>query len=191
MQLKSLLSALTAIIAAALVFAAPVVAQEGPAPEPEGYRTDTYRAPVPATLKGGTVIDTEAAEVLKKDGKAVFIDVFPQAPKPPSLPKTTVWRTPKHETITGAVWLANVGYGVLNPQFEQYFRAGLEKFAGGDKSKPLVFFCLRNCWMSWNAAKRAIEWGYTNVNWYPDGTDGWKEWDLPTEKRTPEELGGS
>ena len=28
--------------------------------------------------------------------------------------------------------------------------------------------------MSWNAAKRALSWGYSNVAWYPDGTDGWR-----------------
>ena len=27
--------------------------------------------------------------------------------------------------------------------------------------------------MSWNAAKRAVEDGYTRVFWYPDGVDGW------------------
>jgi rhodanese-related sulfurtransferase len=29
--------------------------------------------------------------------------------------------------------------------------------------------------MSWNAAKRALSYGYTNVDWYSDGTDGWQE----------------
>ena len=29
------------------------------------------------------------------------------------------------------------------------------------------------CWMSWNAAKRAVALGYTGVNWFPEGSDGW------------------
>jgi hypothetical protein len=29
--------------------------------------------------------------------------------------------------------------------------------------------------MSWNAAKRALEWGYKTVIWFPDGTDAWLE----------------
>ena len=29
--------------------------------------------------------------------------------------------------------------------------------------------------MSWNAAKRILSMGFTNVAWYPDGTDGWTE----------------
>ena len=27
--------------------------------------------------------------------------------------------------------------------------------------------------MSWNAAKRAVALGYSAVNWYPEGVDGW------------------
>lgn len=204
MQLKTLL---TSMVAAAMLTASALAAEPPPnttldvntaqahveqervgnknAPEPGDYRTGEYRAPVPATLKGGKVIDTDAAEALFKSGD-VFIDVFPQAPKPANLPKSTVWREPKHTTIKGAVWLPNVGYGVLNDEFEKYFRDGLARLTGGDKAKPLVFFCLRDCWMSWNAAKRALEWGHTDVTWYPDGVDGWKEWNLQVEDRTAE-----
>ena len=39
----------------------------------------------------------------------------------------------------------------------------------------IVIYCLRDCWMSWNAAKRAMTMGYRNVVWYPDGTDGWED----------------
>jgi hypothetical protein len=39
--------------------------------------------------------------------------------------------------------------------------------------------------MSWNAARRALEWGYTAVIWYPDGTDGWDFEDLPLEPNRP------
>jgi PQQ-dependent catabolism-associated CXXCW motif protein len=48
-----------------------------------------------------------------------------------------------------------------------------------------VVYCLKDCWMSWNAAKRALAMGYTNVAWYPDGTDGWASADLPLEQATP------
>ena len=50
----------------------------------------------------------------------------------------------------------------------------------------LVFYCLRSCWMSWNAARRALAIGYTNVVWYPDGTDGWEDALLPLADSTPE-----
>jgi PQQ-dependent catabolism-associated CXXCW motif protein len=149
-------------------------AATGEVPEPEGYRTDGYRMPVPRTLKGAVVIDADRADALMKDGAAVFVDVYPRAPKPPNLPAGTVWRDPAHATIAGTHWLPNVGYGVLSPDFENYFRTRLEALTGKDKAKPVVFFCLKDCWMSWNAAKRAISWGHTSVMWFPDGTDGWQ-----------------
>ena len=90
---------------------------------------------------------------------------------------------PPRENIPGSVWLPNVGYGELSAEFADYFRTELERLTGGDKSKPLVFYCDANCWMSWNAAKRAMTYGYSAVQWYPDGTDGWKEADLPLESR--------
>jgi PQQ-dependent catabolism-associated CXXCW motif protein len=130
--------------------------------------------PVPKTLKGAATIDADRAEALLKEQGAVFIDVYPRAPKPPNLPAGTVWRDPAHATIAGTHWLPNVGYGVLSPEFETYFRTRLEALTGNDKSKPVVFFCLKDCWMSWNAAKRAISWGYSSVLWFPDGTDGWQ-----------------
>jgi rhodanese-related sulfurtransferase len=40
--------------------------------------------------------------------------------------------------------------------------------------------------MSWNAAKRALQTGYTNVIWYPEGTEGWSEENYPLEERRPE-----
>ncbi len=150
---------------------------------------EDYRSPVPETVKGGRVVDGAEAEKLwaqTADSRAVFIDVFPQAPKPPNLPEGTIWRTPKRISIEGAHWLPNVGNGVLSPPIEAYFREGLERLTQGDKSRAVVFFCLRDCWMSWNAAKRAAEWGYSNVIWFPDGIDAWVEFDLATTKLEPE-----
>ena len=40
--------------------------------------------------------------------------------------------------------------------------------------------------MSWNAAKRALELGYSDVAWYPEGTDGWLIAGLPLQDATPE-----
>lgn len=154
-------------------------------PEPDSYRTDEYRKPVPATLKGATVLTADKAGELWTKKAAVFVDVYPKAPKPPNLPAGTYWREPIHHTIENATWLANVGYGVLAPAVEDYFKMNLEKLTSGDKSKAVVFYCLRDCWMSWNAAKRALTYGYTNVNWFPDGTDGWQEIGLPVTDVKP------
>jgi PQQ-dependent catabolism-associated CXXCW motif protein len=143
--------------------------------EPDGYRTDDYRKPVPLTLKGATVLSVSDAMKVWSAKSAVFIDVYPHPPKPANLPPGTLWRETTHQSIEDAVWLPNVGYGVLSATSDSYFRRNLEALAHGDKAKQLVFFCLRNCWMSWNAAKRALSYGYTNVDWYRDGTDGWQE----------------
>jgi PQQ-dependent catabolism-associated CXXCW motif protein len=154
--------------------------------EPETYRTDEYRKPVPATLKGAKVITAGEASALWTAKSAVFIDVYPHAPKPDNLPATTIWREPQHFTIENAKWLANVGYGVLSADAESYFKRNLEKLTGGDKAKPLVFFCLRNCWMSWNSSKRALTYGYTNINWFSEGTDAWQEIGQPITEAKPE-----
>jgi PQQ-dependent catabolism-associated CXXCW motif protein len=154
--------------------------------EPEGYRTEDYRAPTPATLRGARVVATLEAEQIWKAGGAIFIDVMPHAPRPANLPPDTIWRDKPRRNIPGSVWLADVGYGALAPVTESYLRAGLARATGGDRTKMLVVYCLRDCWMSWNAAKRIHSMGYANVVWYPDGTEGWTEAGLPLKESTPE-----
>lgn len=153
--------------------------------EPADYRMDHFRAPVPETLKGATVVGNDAAYKLWQDGNTVFIDVLPQAPKPPGLPASVIWRDKPRDTIRGATWLPNVGYGKLHPDMHAFFRQNLEQLTGGDKAKSVLFFCLQDCWMSWNAAKRALEMGYSNVSWFPDGTDAWAFHDHPLESVMP------
>jgi len=151
----------------------------GPVAEPSDYRMEDFRTPVPATLRGARVLsEEEAADVWNKNG-GIFIDVYPQAPKPPGLPAGTFWREPVHRSIEGAQWLPNVGYGALSPAMDEYFRQRLETFSKGKRDAALIFFCLKDCWMSWNAAKRALEYGYTNVMWFRDGTDGWQQLGYP------------
>ncbi len=87
------------------------------------------------------------------------------------------------------MWLPNVGLGILPADLRDHFAAVLERLTGSDHSKPLVFFCNRDCWMSWNAAKRALrELGYRNVYWYPEGVDGWKEAGLALTRTREFEL---
>ncbi|MCS0496248.1 PQQ-dependent catabolism-associated CXXCW motif protein [Ancylobacter sp. MQZ15Z-1] len=158
-----------------------------PVPEPDGYRMDAYRAPTPATLKGARVIDTAEAERLWRDKAAIFVDVLPRDVKPANLPPGTIWRDKKHDNVPGSVWLPNVGYGVLNAEMDDYFRHGLDALADGRQDAPLVFYCKTDCWMSWNAAKRAMTYGYTNIVWYPGGSDGWAQAGLPVEQAKPRE----
>ncbi len=168
-------TAVSPVAAASLNEGAGQMTQAAPPPEPNSYRTDNYRTPVPLTLKGARILSTPDAVKLWSAKTAVFIDVYPHPPKPAGLPAGTIWRESSHMTIEDAEWLPNVGYGVLSPEHDAYFRRNLSALTKGNKAKPLVFFCLRNCWMSWNAAKRALSYGYSNVAWYRDGTDGWQE----------------
>lgn len=176
-------TAMTAAVVAVVLAAAMAAAQS--VPEPADYRMDDYRAPVPATIADGAAIGPEEAYALWKDEIAGFVDVLPRAPKPANLPEGTIWRDRPHETIPGALWLPNVGYGALDEATAEYFRDGLELATGGDPSRAVVLFCLEECWMSWNAAKRAIEWGYADVRWMPEGTDGWRLWNYPLESAEP------
>jgi PQQ-dependent catabolism-associated CXXCW motif protein len=153
--------------------------------EPAGYRMEDYRAPVPATLRGAEVVTTAQAEALWRADGAVFVDVMPYTPKPAGLPVGTIWRQPVRKDIPGSIWLANVGYGAISPETSGYFRQSLAAATGSDKSRVTLFYCMTDCWMSWNAAKRAIEWGYSSVIWYPLGADGWEKAKLPLQENDP------
>lgn len=141
-------------------------------PEPEGFRGEPYRAPVPATLQGATVIDAAQAMALHEQG-VPFLDTLPRQKRPEGLPEGTIWRAETHRTIPGAVWLYDTGYDRISDVEETRLADGLADATGGDKAAPVVMFCKADCWMSWNAAKRAVALGYSAVNWFPEGVDGW------------------
>ncbi len=166
---------LAGLILAAFTFIVSPLAQERP-PEPDGYRMDDYRAPVPATLTGA------------KTG--AFIDVMPRAPKPQNLPEGTVWRDKPRLNIPGSVWLPDTGYGKLAAVTEDYLRRGLVRATAGSTTALVVVYCQADCWMSWNAAKRILAYGYSNVAWYPEGTDGWERAGLDLAESQPEPRAG-
>lgn len=153
-------------------------------PEPAGYRGEPYKASVPATLAGAEVVDADAARSLWSSGVR-FVDVLPHAPRPADLPADTIWRDPPHQSIPGATWLPDTGYEALAPETLAYMLSGLDVATAGAKDTPLVFFCKADCWMSWNAAKRAMEHGYSKVIWYPGGVDGWAAAGWPLEAVEP------
>jgi PQQ-dependent catabolism-associated CXXCW motif protein len=173
------------VVVATLALVTEVHTQQN-VPEPDGYRTENYRAPVPATLSGARVLTTAEAEAIWRDKGGVFIDVLPRAPKPPNLPDATVWRDRPRFNIPGSIWLPDTGYGKLAAATGDYLRRGIERATGGNNAALLVLYCEENCWMSWNAAKRVLSYGYPNVAWYPDGTEGWARAGLRVEQSQPE-----
>ena len=137
-------------------------------PEPAGYRLADYRAPVPASLAGAKVVTTaELQGLLRAAPSPLLVDVLPAPREPANRPAGSIWRPEPRAEIPGSVWLPNVGYGELSSEFETWFRDNLARITEGDQSRPMVFYCKANCWMSWNAAKRALAYGYREVVWYP------------------------
>jgi len=189
MMSANAMSGFAGLVLAIVVCATPANAQDK-APEPGEYRTENYRAPVPATLAGGRVLTTADAETIWRAKEGIFIDVLPRAPKPQNLPEGTVWRDKPRLNIPGSIWLPDTGYGKLAAGTEDYLRQGLAQASGGDHATLLVIYCQENCWMSWNAAKRILTYGYSNVAWYPEGTDGWERADLPLADSQPEPRTG-
>ena len=147
----------------------------------EGYRIARYRSPTPDSAAGGERIDTVSLQaLLRQQPGLALIDVQPVR-----------WQdgifllsTPRFN-LPGSLWLPNVGLGELAPDWSEYFRQGLRQASSGDLHYPLVFYCTADCWMSWNAAKRASEWGYRQVYWYAEGTDGWREAEQRLEQASP------
>ncbi len=146
---------------------------------------DHYRGPVPDTVQGATVVHTAALPALIAQRHPVLIDVLP-APEPPGDSRPGLPRMPlPHKDIPGSIWLADVGRGAIAAQKDAWFRAQLAQATHGDRTVPVVFYCLSNCWMSWNATKRAVGYGYTQAFWFPEGADGWEAAGHPTETVTP------
>jgi len=164
-------------LAILLALAAPAAAQD--------YRMDDYRAPVPREVPGGHAIDTVQAQALHATGQAIWIDVLPAPRRPEGLPRGSLWRPSPHRGIPGSLWLPEVGRGALRPEVEAWFRRTLAQATSGDADRPIVLYCLAECWMSWNAAKRAAALGHRAVYWYADGVDGWEAAGLPTEVLQP------
>jgi PQQ-dependent catabolism-associated CXXCW motif protein len=155
----------------------------------DGFRISHFLAPAPESVPGATTVSTAEVQALVANGEAALIDVLPAPRKPEGLPSTSLWLPPVRRNIPGSVWLPNVGYGRLSDDLDAYFRRNLAKAAGGVLDKKIVIYCQADCWMSWNAAKRAAIYGYKRVYWYPEGTTGWEAAGLPLAKSEPAPMG--
>jgi PQQ-dependent catabolism-associated CXXCW motif protein len=93
---------------------------------------------------------------------------------------------PAHRTLPGALWLHNGGLGDFDAAEEKRYLDTVALLAGHDKTRHLVFFCSSaQCWLSYNAALRAVRAGYANVYWYRGGIEAWRAAGLPTTGSDP------
>ena len=164
------------------------VAKPG-APEPEGFWTGDDQAPLPATVRGGKVVHVQALSkiVLASDG-TLLLDVSNRPVKPADIPEGQQWQPPLHRGIPGARWIPSVGVGAVPANIDSFFRERLAAWTGNDFERPIVIYCHEKCWLGWNAAKRAISYGYHNVSWFPEGIEGWRATGLATSELQPEKT---
>jgi PQQ-dependent catabolism-associated CXXCW motif protein len=177
---------LLALLLIGLVFNGYALAEEGMELfSAEGYRIARIHSPVPDSVPNGNTVSTNQVKTLLQDPATLLIDVLPAPVKPRDRPSGLLWLPPSGQNIPGSVWLPNVGFGGLSEELERYFRNNLDKLSANDKSRKIIIYCLADCWMSWNAAKRAASYGYSQIYWYPEGSTGWEAAGLPLEKNKP------
>ncbi|MCD6438281.1 MAG: sulfurtransferase [Halomonas sp.] len=135
----------------------------------EGYRLPPFKAPVTAPLPGVTTLDDHAFQALLESPPVILVDVY-------ALPwhNGLFLQDSAHLTIPGSIWLPNVGAASLEEEWIDYFTTALDTQRKRAEAAPLVFFCRADCWLSWNAARRAEAMGYEGLYWYPSGVDGWQ-----------------
>jgi PQQ-dependent catabolism-associated CXXCW motif protein len=144
------------------------------APEPEGFWAGPVNSAVPATITGGKVINTNQVTRLLSQAKPVVIDVSNEPTRPPGMAPDAPWLPLPQEVIPGAVWAPGAGMADIAPETDAAFRRLLSQTTGGDLDHPVVIYCHERCWLSWNAAKRAIAYGYRRIHWFPEGVEGWR-----------------
>jgi PQQ-dependent catabolism-associated CXXCW motif protein len=127
-------------------------------------------APTPTRIPGGLVISTGALNALYERDPSSFL-VFDVLGGPQGLPNAQ-----------NALPAAQAGS--FTDQTQREFGGYLQQVTRGNKDMPLVFYCQSiECWMSYNAALRAVNLGYTQVFWYRGGIEAWQAAGFKTQSR--------
>jgi PQQ-dependent catabolism-associated CXXCW motif protein len=151
------------------------------APEPSGFWTGPINSAVPATLAGGKVINSaRQLQSLLTRPATVIVDVSNAPRRPDNLATGAPWLPLPHQGIPGSLWIPGAGLGEIPPAVDDFFRRQLAAATDNDATLQVIIYCHRTCWLSWNAAKRAVGYGYRNVYWFRDGIEAWKAAHLPT-----------
>ena len=150
----------------------------------EGYRSTLYRSPTPTFHdQAQTLAPSELLALQEQQPQLLLIDVYrnPWLRGYFTLPE-------EHKNIPNSLWLANCGDGALNEQWTAYCEDNLAQATAGNFAHPIVFYCRSDCWLGWNAIKRAHALGYNNLYWLRDGIDGWEQAGLVLEQAQPAPL---
>ena len=130
--------------------------------------TESLHAPTPMSVPGARTIDTRGLSLLMRDPERhpLLFHVLGSA-----------------EHLPGAVAATPAGQGgSFDDAAQREFGQFLQRMSRGDASVPMVFYCGgTHCWMSYNAALRAVHLGYRNVAWYRGGIEAWRNAGLPIE----------
>ena len=149
-----------------------------------GYRVDIR--PQQGDRDGGDPPDPVTVALLRPDIDAILIDVLPA--EGGHREADGRWRLARERpSIPGAHWFPEAGRGDLSPAIDRWFQEGLARLTGGARDRMIITFCLADCWMGWNAARRLRALGYTNIWWLAEGTDGWRDLGRPLINARPEE----
>lgn len=161
------------------------------AAEPSGFWTGPVNAPTPLSLTGGTVVhNARQLRTLLQQGGTVIVDVSNAPRRPESLAPGAPWLPLPHRAIPGSLWIPDVGQGEIPVAVDDFYRQRLAEATQEHLARPVIIYCHESCWLSWNAAKRAISYGYRNVYWYRDGIEGWKAAGYPTSVIEPQVAPG-
>lgn len=149
-----------------------------------GYRIAAYRGIVFGPPPGVRRIDAATVARLVDAGRATLIDVVPAEGGVRGA--DGVWRLAREERgIPGAAWFPEAGRGEPDPAIERWFLAGVRSLHARRPSRPLIVYCLADCWMSWNAALRLRRAGFRDVRWFGEGADGWRDLGRTLEPMKP------
>lgn len=119
-----------------------------------------FHGPTPTKISGGQLITTKGLLPLLQSGTPV--QVFDVLGAGQVLPNAQP-----------LAWAAQPGS--FDDATQHQLQQVLLQATQGRNDVPLVFYCGGpQCWMSYNAALRAIKLGYRNVLWYRGGMEAWQ-----------------
>ena len=130
---------------------------------PQAQLQTQLHGPTPTSIPGGQVITTDRLLSLYQQGQQNGLLVFHVLGPGPTLPMAQN-AAPASQA------------GSFNDQTQREFGQYLAQVTKGNKAQPLVFYCQSTqCWMSYNAALRAINMGFSQVYWYRGGIEAWQQ----------------